>query len=71
MGILFDDNSKTYKYLSYRWGRSNQWNIEHTVEDENTPQNRLRFLIFEAIAKLKADFPSNDETRKPIDPKII
>ena len=40
LGIRFDDGSRTYKYLPYRWERAKQGKIRQFIEKQQTSNNQ-------------------------------
>ena len=69
LGIRFDDGSRTYKYLPYRWERANQGKIRQFIEDVHKLHIGKKFPIDEAFNQVKSSVPTIAEPRKPSDPQ--
>ena len=71
LGIRFDDGSRTYKYLPYRWERAKQGKIRQFIEDVHKLHIGKKFPIDEAFTQVKSSVPTIAEPRKPSDPQLI
>ena len=71
LGIRFDDGSRTYKYLPYKWQRGNANEIKHFIEAIHYLHIKKNIDIDEAFERTKRNAPKDKQPRKKTNPKIL
>ncbi len=71
LGIRFEDGTRTYKYLPYKWERINHGKIQDFIKEVHYLHIEKRLPIDDAFAQVKASHQVPDAPRKPTDPQLI
>ena len=71
LGIRFEDGTRTYKYLPYKWERANQEKIREFIKDVHRLHIQKKLPINEAFAQVQSSQSKPDEPRKQSDPQLI
>ena len=71
LGIRFDDGSRSYKYLPYKWQRANANEIRHFIEAIHYLHIKKNIDIDEAFERTRRNAPTDKKPRKKTNPKIL
>ena len=71
LGIRFEDGTRTYKYLPYRWERSNLANIQEFIKQVHFLHIEKKIPINEAFERVKTAQPKTTEPTRPSDPHLL
>ena len=71
LGIRFEDGTRTYKYLPYRWERINHGAIQDFIKQVHYFHIEKRLPIDDAFAQVKAAHQAPATPRGPTDPQLI
>ena len=63
LGISFKDGTRVFRYMPYKWQRSNQGKIRNFIEEVHTLHIKKKIGIDEAFERVKASAP-RDEIKK-------
>ena len=64
LGIRFKDGSRVFKYIPYKWQRSNQGKIRTFIEEIHELHIKRKIGIEEAFARVKARAPQEEVAKK-------
>jgi len=71
LGIRFDDGTRQYKYIPYKWQRSNQAEIRHFIEAVHYLHIKKKVPIDEAFDRTKKRAPKDDLPKSKTDPQVL
>ena len=72
LGIRFEDGTRTYKYIPYKWQRTNQNEIRHFIEAVHYLHIKKGVPIGEAFERTKKRAPKNNILPKnKTNPKVL
>ena len=71
LGIRFDDGTRTYKNIPYKWLRSNQNEIRHFIEAVHYLHIKKKVPIDEAVERVKARAPKDALPKSKTDPQVL
>ena len=67
LGVRFDDKSRSYKYLGYKWQRINAPKIRKAIEDIHDLHINKNIPFDEAFARVKSQVPTGELPRAKTD----
>ena len=71
LGIRFDDGTRGYKYIPYKWQRSNQNEIRHFIEAVHYLHIKKKVPIDEAVERTKARARKSKLPKSRTNPKEL
>jgi len=71
LGIRFEDGTRTYKYLPYKWERINHGNIQDFIKQVHYLHIEKKIPINEAFERVKTAQAKPETPTKPSDPHLL
>ena len=71
LGVRYEDGSRSFKYIPYKWQRANQAKIRHFVEAVHYLHIKKKVPFDEAFERIKAQAPRDELPKNKTNPKLL
>ena len=71
LGIRYEDGTRSFKYIPYKWQRANQAKIRSFVESVHYLHITKKVPFDEAFERIKAQAPRDELPKNKINPKVL